>query len=75
MDKAPEDIVGELGMDRSQFSIARLTDPDDSTEYWLTRPVLERLQALEHLRRTFYGQDITSQRLQRVLEVVKLEWR
>ncbi len=57
-----------------QFSVARLTDPDDAPEYWLSRPVEERLRALELLRRTFYG-DSASEGLQRVLEVAQLEQR
>jgi hypothetical protein len=39
-------------LDRTQFSVARLTDPDDAVAYWLSRPVEERLRALELLRRT-----------------------
>jgi len=62
-------------LDRTQFSVARVTDPDDAVEYWLSRPVEERLRALEHLRRTFYGYTSTSEGLQRVLEVTQLEPR
>ena len=47
--------IEDLRLDRTQFSVARLTDPDDALEYWLSRPVEERLRALELLRRTFYG--------------------
>jgi hypothetical protein len=66
--------LAEPTLDRSQFSVARLTDPDDSVAYWLSRPVAERLQALELLRRAFYGNS-ASQGLQRVLEVAQLERR
>ena len=62
-------------MDCSQLSVARLTDQDDSVAYWLTRPVSERLQALELLRRTFYGYTDAPGGLQRVLEVAELERR
>ena len=71
----PEDQVEEFRLDRSQFSVVRLTDPDDSVEYWLTRPVIERLRALELLRRTFYGDSSATERLQRVIEVAQLEQR
>jgi hypothetical protein len=64
----------DLRLDRTQISVARLTDPDDALQYWLSRPVEERLQALELLRRTFYGSS-ASEGLQRVLEVVQLEPR
>jgi hypothetical protein len=69
---APQHSIDEPKLDRAKFFVVRLTDPDDSLEYWLSRPVEERLQALEHLRRTFYGNS-ASEGLQRVLEVVELE--
>jgi len=47
---APDQAPNELQVDRSSFSVARLTDPDDSPGYWLSRPVDERLRALEFLR-------------------------
>jgi hypothetical protein len=70
-----DDEVEEFRLDRTQFSVARLTDPDDSVAYWLSQPVEERLRALEHLRRTFYGYTSASEGLQRVLEVAQLEPR
>ena len=63
----------EFRLDRSHFSVTRLTDPDDAVAYWLTRPVVERLQALELLRRTFYGYTSATEGLQRVLEVAQLK--
>jgi hypothetical protein len=65
----------EPRIDWSSFSVARLTDPDDALAYWLSRPIEERLQALELLRRTFHGYTEADARLQRVLEVAKLEPR
>jgi len=67
--------IDEFRLDRSQFSVARMTDPDDAVGYWLSRPVEERLQALEFLRRTFYGYTNASEGLQRVLEVAQFEQR
>jgi hypothetical protein len=75
MGTGPEERGDELRLDRTQFPVARLTDPDDSVAYWLSRPVEERLQALEHLRRTFYRYTSASEGLQRVLEVAPLEPR
>jgi hypothetical protein len=75
MDPAPEKPIDEFRRDRTQFSVARLTDPDDSLEYWLSRPVEERLRALERLRRISYGDTVASGRLQRVFEVARLERR
>ena len=64
----------EPSIDLTAFSVARLTDPDDSLTYWLSRPVAERLQAVERLRRTFYGAG-ASEGFQRVIEVIKFERR
>jgi len=75
MSSALEDETEDFRLDRTQFSVTRLTDPDDAVEYWLSRPVDERLRALELLRRTFYGYTSASEGLQRVLEVAQLEQR
>jgi hypothetical protein len=72
---ASEDGLEDFRLDRMQFSVARLTDRDDAVEYWLSRPVEERLRALELLRRTFYDYTGASEGLQRVLEVAQLEQR
>ena len=72
---ASEHGIDEFRLDRTQFSVVRLTDPDDAVGYWLSLPVEERLRALEFLRRTFYGYTSASEGLQRVLEVAKLEQR
>jgi hypothetical protein len=72
---APEDGPEEFRLDHTQFSVVRLTDRGDAVGYWLSRPVEERLRALELLRRTFYGYTGASEGLQRVLEVIQLEQR
>jgi hypothetical protein len=38
-------------------------------EYWRTRPAIERFQALEQMRKNFYGN--SSDRLQRVYRIIK----
>jgi hypothetical protein len=70
---ASEEGLEEFRLDRTRFSVVRLTDRDDAVEYWLSRPVEERLRALELLRRTFYGYTGASEGLQRVLEIAQLE--
>jgi len=65
----------EIRLDRTYSSVVGLTDTDDAVAYWLSRPVEERLRALELLRRTFYGCTSASGGLQRILEVVQLEER
>lgn len=74
MESDSNDPLAEFRLDRTHLSITRLGDPDGAVQYWLSRPVGERLRALELLRRTFYG-DRASERLQRVLEVAQLETR
>jgi hypothetical protein len=69
---SPDDPIEEFRLDRTQFSVVRLTDPDDSIAYWLSRPVEERLRALELLRTTFYGHASASEGLQSALEVAQL---
>ena len=73
MGMVSENGLEDFRLDRTQFSVVRLTDPDDAVVYWLSRPVEERLRALEVLRRTFYGYTSASEGLQTVLEVVQLE--
>jgi hypothetical protein len=75
MGTASEDGLEDFRLDRTQFSVVRLADPDDAVAYWLSRPVVERLRALELLRRTFYGYTGASEGLQRVLEVAQLKLR
>jgi hypothetical protein len=70
-----EDGFEEFRLDRTRVSVVHLTDPDDAVEYWLSRPVEERLRALELLRRTFYGYTSASEGLQRVFEVAQLAQR
>jgi hypothetical protein len=75
MGTTTQDGFEEFRLDRTRFSVARLTDPDDAVAYWLSRPVEERLRALELLRRTFYGYTNATEGLQRVFEVAQLEQR
>ena len=75
MGAVPEHGLDDFRQDRTQFSVARLTDSDDALAYWLSRPVCERLQALERLRRISNGDTVATGRLQRVLEVARLERR
>lgn len=64
-----------LKVDRMQFTVARLEDQDDSPAYWLTRPVEERIAALELLRHSLYEYSEVGETIQRVLEVAKLDGR
>jgi len=60
-------------LDKKAVSVALLGDSRDEKAYWLSKTPLERLEALEFLRQTFYGYDPVTDRVQRILEVVELE--
>jgi len=48
-------------------------DPDEPWRYWLTRPIEERIDAVEELRREHHGWVSGSEpRLPRVLEIIRL---
>ena len=60
------------GIDRTAFRVDDLGGLPDERAYWRSKTPLERLEALELLRRIHYGYDPATERLQRVLEVVEL---
>ncbi len=47
-------------------------DADDS-DYWHGRSPIERVEAIEFMRKVMFGNDRVSKRLQRVLTVVELK--
>lgn len=49
--------------------IYRMGEEPKERKYWLTRPAVERFQALEQMRQSFYAN--SSERLQRVYRIVK----
>lgn len=59
-----------LKVDRTAIKIASINESDD-LEFWLSRPPLERLAALELLRQIAYGYEPNSLRFQRVFEIVE----
>jgi len=61
MDTESRDDLDDIRLDRKTL------------EYWLSRPVEERLRELERLRRVEYGEEAVTGGVQRVLEVVRLE--
>lgn len=58
-------------MDRTAFAVAALDDESDEKEYWLSKTPYERLLAVEFMRQIAYGYDPSSERLQRVFEIVE----
>ncbi|MCP4629259.1 MAG: hypothetical protein GY850_38010 [bacterium] len=57
---------------RNVFEIVDLKDADDS-DYWHGRSPIERVEAIEFVRKAMLGNDRVSKRLQRVLAVVELK--
>ena len=57
---------------RNVFEIVDLKDADDS-DYWRDRSPVERVEAIEFMRKVMFGNDRVSQRLQRVFAVVELK--
>ena len=51
MSTASEDGLEDYRLDRTQFSVARLADPDDAVEYWLSRPASEGIQRVLEVAR------------------------
>ncbi len=49
--------------------IYRMGEEPKERKYWLTRPAVERFQALEQMRQSFY--DNSSEGFQRVYRIVK----
>ncbi len=59
-------------MGRTAVAVYTLGEEPSDRDYWLTRPVQERLAAGEEIRRRTFGPGYdASQRLQRVCRVVR----
>lgn len=64
-------LIDRVRMDRTVVKVAKLTEPSDDLEYWLTKSPQERLAAVELMRQIAYGYDRDTERLQRVLSPAK----
>ena len=62
----------EVRLDKTKLAAVSIDDETDYVEYWRQASTKERLQHAERLRRIAYGARAT-ERLQRTIEVVKLE--
>ena len=59
-------------MDKTAFSVVSLDQADaEDKAYWRAQSPQARLEALELMRQVMYGYDPISDRVERVLEVVK----
>jgi hypothetical protein len=69
------DVPEKYRLDRTRIEVVRLSDRLSDREYWLSKTPEERFEALELLRQMTYGYDPATARLQRVLEIAKLDRR
>ena len=63
----------EMKIDRTAFSVSSLDQPNQDIAYWRSLTPDQRLEAMEIMRQINYGYDPTTERIQRILEVVKLK--
>jgi hypothetical protein len=73
--KRPLTPLESIRLDKTAFSVVRLGDESGDREYWRAQSPLRRLEAVELMRQVLYGYDPISDRLERVLEVVKRQPR
>ena len=66
-------MINTQSIDKTAFSVAKITDRSDMKDFWLSCSPEERLQMVEFYRQLNYGDYHPSQRLQRVLEVVQIK--
>ena len=65
--------IDTFRMDKEAFSVLSSFEEADEADktYWHSKTPQERMAALELMRQIHYGYDPTTERLQRVLEVVE----
>jgi len=66
----PAMIEGKI--QRDAFEVLSLSKLDDSN-YWLSRSPVERIEAMEFMRKVMFGSDRVSERLQRILTVASIK--
>ena len=66
-------VMESVRLDRSAFRVDSLTDDSGEKAYWRSKTPLERLYALESMRRILSGYDPATTRLQRIFEVAELK--
>ena len=69
--KRPVTPLESIRLDKTAFSVVSLYAESDEKEFWRTQTPTTRLEALELMRQVVYGYNPISDRLERVLEVVK----
>jgi hypothetical protein len=64
-------LIHEVRMDRTFLSVVNTETPSDAREYWKSKTMEERLEALELTRQIFNAYDPATTRFQRILEVTR----
>jgi hypothetical protein len=62
----------EEKIQKDVFEVIDLHEADDR-DYWHGRSPIERIEAIEFMRKAMFGHDRVSERLQRILTVVDLK--
>jgi len=62
----------EEKINKNFFDVVDLHKADDES-YWLRRSAVERMDAIEFMRKVMFGHDRVTERLQRVLEIAELK--
>jgi hypothetical protein len=65
------ELNGLPKIDRSVFIVSSLQSASDEKLYWLSKTPLERMAAIEQMRQIIYGYDPSTERIQRIFEVVQ----
>lgn len=66
------DFPEDTGLDKTVLTVSSSDEPSDEKAFWLSRTPYECLRAVETYRRLNYGYHQSSGRLQRVLEIARL---
>ena len=64
-------LIDEIRMDRTSISVVKTTTPSDAREFWKSKTMEERLEALELTRQVLNAYDPDTTRFQRVLEIAR----
>jgi hypothetical protein len=64
-------LIDEVRMDRTFIAVAKTSSRSDAKEFWKSKTMEERLDALELTRQILNGYDPATTRFQRVLEVTR----
>ena len=59
-------------LNKKIVNVTSLDDTEEEKNYWISKSPLERIEALEIIRRMIYGQDRVTSRLQRIFETAVL---